>query len=861
MSSSKSNSANNITMSKEDLMAAFSKVQNDDNIPPATRNLLAKIQSQLSQSKDFSQDAKVVNGVDVSSLPKYQQPASSQGNFSATMQALNALTGGLRYSNSTTTAGATSVNPTSNSTGMGVDPEYVSVKDLNNQLGDDDVFNYNNDEPTNYQSVKCPQAYKVHPSRNLLAFICACNVVLGFLYLHWRYNSSLKGLENSWFAWTFLLGETLVMISAWQSHCSRFFPVKREDCVMDELVRVDKNLGRKTATAVFMPTAGEKLDVLRQALMSNFAMKLWRTEMETRDLMRVVVLDEKRRPEVILLIALIYQLAGIFTNDMNIRMQLKRDRVPELNVRGLYDFYIQCTAQYGRRYSAIYNEVFQVCQRIDLLCQNNKIPENNADWDTGMELPCGRRVEPTLAVNNGKLPRLREDFDSIPNIIRVIYFSRRNPGEPWISPKSGNMNSVLFPEDPIDAGILGPAAFIVINDARHAFEPDYVRRVQPYFWKLEKTTNGVFRYNLAKNVAFCQVPQRFRDRGDGDPFGNQSAVGFDVTNVGRDGIGGVMSCGQGSMWRMDVVRDGINSDGSRGVDPLEVRSLIGKKIGFSQESRIEDTLTSINLFRRGFRSIYINKQDEVLGRCTQEPDSMDWRIKQLFRWHFGAVELFQMGPIQMQQGRFPSIWHRVYTWEACTYFFQAAAAQVFLLMPVYYCFTWAPPFNTHKTDFVIFLVPYFITATIPTIIGLGWRKVNPDLALREEQVWMATSYVQLYALMQAIWQKIVSATIAINKDTNNSGQGSNWSLDCPTWPLYAMFFLQFAAMITSSVRWFKNDFEEPWVWMSSMGASMLATYMLWPVVVSGLKLPPLSKFYMRYTVLGLFIIVVAAWQK
>ena len=25
-----------------------------------------------------------------------------------------------------------------------------------------------------------------------------------------------------------------------------------------------------------------------------------------------------------------------------------------------------------------------------------------------------------------------------------------------------------------------------------------------------------------------QVPQRFRDRGDGDPFGNRSAVMFDV---------------------------------------------------------------------------------------------------------------------------------------------------------------------------------------------------------------------------------------------------------------------------------------------------------------------------------------------
>ena len=43
-----------------------------------------------------------------------------------------------------------------------------------------------------------------------------------------------------------------------------------------------------------------------------------------------------------------------------------------------------------------------------------------------------------------------------------------------------------------------------------------------------------------------------------------------VTNIGRDGVGGVMSCGQGSIWRVDVLRDGVTSDGKRGVDAMEV---------------------------------------------------------------------------------------------------------------------------------------------------------------------------------------------------------------------------------------------------------------------------------------------------
>lgn len=121
-----------------------------------------------------------------------------------------------------------------------------------------------------------------------------------------------------------------------------------------------------------------------------------------------------------------------------------------------------------------------------------------------------------------------------------------------------------------------------------------------------------------------------------------------MTNIGRDGVGGVMSCGQGSIWRVDVIRDGITADGKKSIDPLEVRSLVGTKLGYSQLSRIEDTMTSIGLFAKGFKSVYVNEENEHLGWCTQEPDNMDWRIKQLFRWHYGAVELFSMGPFKLQ---------------------------------------------------------------------------------------------------------------------------------------------------------------------------------------------------------------------
>jgi hypothetical protein len=49
-------------------------------------------------------------------------------------------------------------------------------------------------------------------------------------------------VSPSWFAWVFLIGEVVITLSAWQSHCSRFFPVKRSRCTMDDLVKVQSPL-------------------------------------------------------------------------------------------------------------------------------------------------------------------------------------------------------------------------------------------------------------------------------------------------------------------------------------------------------------------------------------------------------------------------------------------------------------------------------------------------------------------------------------------------------------------------------------------------------------------------------------------
>lgn len=60
------------------------------------------------------------------------------------------------------------------------------------------------------------------------------------------------------------------------------------------------------------------------------------------------------------------------------------------------------------------------------LFRENCVP---SDWD-GLDLPSGRRVEPTSSFMEGamRLPRTREDFDEIRNIPYAVYFARPNAG-------------------------------------------------------------------------------------------------------------------------------------------------------------------------------------------------------------------------------------------------------------------------------------------------------------------------------------------------------------------------------------------------------------------------------------------------
>ncbi|CAM9632852.1 unnamed protein product, partial [Choristocarpus tenellus] len=377
-------------------------------------------------------------------------------------------------------------------------------------------------------------------------------------------------------------------------------------------------------------------------------------------------------------------------------------------------------------------------------------------------------------------PGFYEAFEQDRQVAKMIYYTRRNAGTPKISPKAGNMNAAIFPVDyPLNPPLIGNCNLVLVNDARHQLQPNFLQRTCPYMFDVDPVTKD---YKWAP-VAFVQTPQRFRTELENDPLGNHAASQYDVINHGKDGIGGVSSSGQGSLWRVAALK-GRSPDGRTLADPTDL-SLVGHSLGFRSEMLIEDTHTSIDLFRQGWKSVYVNEPGEVLAWCTHQPSNLTWRVKQVLRWHQGAAQLLYGKGIRYTSigGNFPTMWHRIYAFDQATYYLQAIPGYILLWMPVVYGLTGQPPFNTDIAPYFTFFVPFIVTAVLPTVISAQWRSVDAHRLTRDEQTWLSTCYVQVYAFLQVTWTNL-----------SRANPENAWVAKVPTWPLTACFMAQFFAL-------------------------------------------------------------------
>ncbi|CAM9128076.1 unnamed protein product [Discosporangium mesarthrocarpum] len=701
------------------------------------------------------------------------------------------------------------------------------------------------------QYIYEPQKTEQAPSAWWIRVVSALNLFFTGLYLHWRFTRSMVDVPYPYWGYTFLAAECIMAVGLLVGHASRSFPVHREKVNMDDLVSIDDQIGR-VRVAVLIPTCGERTGTLLKALFGNLQLRLWKSPDARQAMLRVVVLDEKRREEVQKLVSLVYTLAEVVL-DRTVREILMREGVAPLSAKGFYDFYA------NRENSQRLYDDMNFIRGVEVVREIDKLIAENDDKIS--------RFSPSFAISKIKerarkascfyrkeiLPGQRKVWDRNKFIPTIIYYSRVDAGQPRISPKAGNMNSALFSSTFHDEPLIGGASVVVVNDVRHELRPEFLQRTVPYLFTYDKPRKA---YKWA-NIAFVQIPQRFQDVrewNDPDPLGNQAVTQFDIINCGRDGVGGALSCGQGSVWRVQVLRDGIRPDGSTFISKTPVEDQqIGRQggLGFRSEVLVEDTHTSIDLFKQGWKSVYVNFPKEVLASCTYPPNTVKWRWRQvLSRWHQGAVQLalWKGWGYSFSGEHWGSMFQKVFAFDAMSYFFQSFAGGILLAFPIVYGWTNVAPFNTWNIEFGLYFFPFILTGVMPTMAALGWQRTSSAKVMRDEQIWFASCFVQIYAMCHCLWGS------CRGKDPSNA-----WTARCPVWPLYITFLGVISSSVYNTFDWINRGFETPWVWVSCLGASFFALHSMWPVVAFGLgvTLPP--TFYTRIFGLLIVISLVSIW--
>ena len=225
--------------------------------------------------------------------------------------------------------------------------------------------------------------------------------------------------------------------------------------------------------------------------------------------------------------------------------------------------------------------------------------------------------------------------------------------------KAGNLNHGLR----LTAGEL-----IVVLDADHIAQPDFLSRVIGYFED--------------DDVAIVQTPQAYRNASQ-SPVArlahDQQLIFYGPVLRGRNGSNSVFACGTNCVVRR-VALDQVG--------------------GFDESSIVEDFSTSLKIHRRGWRSVYYPYVvAEGLG-----PTTMLAYSRQQYRWARGSLEaLIRLEPFRGGLSR-----SQRYQYLCCTlHYLTGLATVVYVALPPLYFVTGVGALSPHATNFVLVYGAYF----------------------------------------------------------------------------------------------------------------------------------------------------------
>lgn len=247
--------------------------------------------------------------------------------------------------------------------------------------------------------------------------------------------------------------------------------------------------------------------------------------------------------------------------------------------------------------------------------------------------------------------------------------------------KAGNVNAAL-------AQTTGE--YVVILDADHVPEPNFLLQILPHFDD--------------PAVAFVQSPQSYTNQANLVSTGSSEAqrIFYELVCPGKNHFNAAFCVGTNVMFR----RAALNEIG-----------------GIATGSNSEDIWTSLELHRRGWKSIYV---PHVLARGLAPVDVTSY-LKQQLRWSSGGFEVLLRGRL-FRRGGGLTIDQRLQYLFVGTHYLLSLAMITFMLFPALYLLFALSPIRADGLTWAAHYLPFQAMVLLVTWLQSGGFKGSAIVA-------------------------------------------------------------------------------------------------------------------------------------
>ncbi|MDT4994617.1 MAG: hypothetical protein QOH97_4509 [Actinoplanes sp.] len=247
--------------------------------------------------------------------------------------------------------------------------------------------------------------------------------------------------------------------------------------------------------------------------------------------------------------------------------------------------------------------------------------------------------------------------------------------------KAGNVNAGLARTD---------GEFVVIFDADHVPEPGFLLSILPHFQD--------------PDVAFVQSPQSYTNNVNLVATGSGEAqrIFYELVCPGKNHFNAAFCVGTNVMFR----RAALDSIG-----------------GIWTGSNSEDIWTSIELHKRGWKSIYV---PQVLARGLAPQDVPSY-LKQQLRWAGGGFEVLVRGRL-FKRGIGLTIDQRLQYLFCGTHYLLSVAMLIFMLFPALYLLFALSPIRADGVAWATHYLPFQAAVLLVTWLQSGGFKLSAIVA-------------------------------------------------------------------------------------------------------------------------------------